>query len=125
MGGWNILLFSCSKNCKTFLFTFLPGGICITQCTNAYIAKKGDEKAKKKASTLACLLSTFVPLLGCIINRVQLRESLLIKDPVILDICFWCYCPCCAVTQEYIETIDQHDRGEIGFFVCHFTRRAC
>lgn len=118
MGGWNIGIFECSHNLSTFFFACcVPGGFCCIQMVNASFATREGGAWK-----FVCILDCCLPVIGCVINRVNLRKSLDIKDSIFLDCFFWLYCPCCAVTQEYIETMDKKNSQEKGISIWNAIR---
>ena len=110
MGAWNIGLFECSQNPSAFFIACcVPGGSCCIQMVNARISTR-DGSAWK----IVCILDCCLPVLGCAINRYYLRKALGIIDSVLFDCVFWLYCPSCAATQEYIETMDRMSNGNKG-----------
>ena len=114
MGGWNIEICDCIRNPTMFLFALcVPGGMCYMQSVAAWVAEE-----KKSACRNACLLSCFLCTIGSIINRSHLRKSLEIKDSILFDICYWCCVPCCAVTQEFMQTMDYKREGERNMSIC-------
>ena len=107
MGGWDIGLFDCGKNPIMFLWACCVP--CGSVCMQAIDAKLTDND--KNAALIAGLLICCCGNIGGIINRYRLREKLNIKDSVVFDVVFWCFLPCCAVTQEYI-TVVKDKKGE-------------
>ena len=59
------------------------------------------------ACLIAGLLDCCCGVIGAIFNRYKLRVALEIDDSIIMDILFWCCCPCCSVTQEYMQTMER------------------
>jgi Cys-rich protein (TIGR01571 family) len=108
MGGWNVEIFDCVKNPTMFMWACLvPCGICCMQMLDAQLA----EPEKKNAMLYAGLLVCFCGTIGGIINRYRLRMSLEISDSILFDILFWCCVPCCAVTQEYMQTMERKKKN--------------
>ena len=108
MGGWNVEICDCLKNPLMFLWAVcVPGGCC---CMQAIDAKLTEEN--KNAGLIACLLSCCCGCIGGIINRNKLRTALEIQDTIVLDILFWAFIPCCAVTQEFMQTMERKHKNQ-------------
>lgn len=108
MGGWDIKIFDCNKNIVMFVWACcVPcGGLCM-QVVDAKLSDS-DKNAALIAGILACCLGC----IGGILNRYRLRDKLDIKDNVVFDVLFQCFLPCCAVTQEYIQTMKDKKGNE-------------
>ena len=112
MGGWNVQIFDCVKSPVMFLWACcVPGGSCCMQALDAKLTE-----SDKNAWVIACLLDCCCGCIGGIVNRYRLRKALAIEDNVVLDILFWCFLGCCAVTQEYMETMDRK-KGDKGLMI--------
>lgn len=108
MGGWDTQIFDCSKNIVMFAWSLCVPCGCV--CMQAINAKLSD--SDKNAPIIAALLLCCLGDIGGILNRYRLRTQLNIEDSIVADIVFWCFIPCCAVTQEYIEVMKQKGGGE-------------
>ena len=73
------------------------------QMLDAKLGKSFAEKPCLKAFLLDC----FCGIIGCVYNRYALRTALEIHDTIVLDCAFWWCIPCCAVTQEYMQTLER------------------
>ena len=81
----------------------VPGGWC---CMQMIDAKLTDEE-NPNAGLIAYLIDCFCGVFGGIFNRYKLRLALEIEDSFAIDILFWCCVPCCAVTQEFMQTMER------------------
>lgn len=103
MGGWNVEICDCIKNPVMFLWACcIPGGACCMQMVDAKLTE-----SDKNAALIACLLDCCLGCIGGIINRHRLRKALEIHDIIALDILLWCCLPTCAVTQEFMQTMER------------------
>jgi Cys-rich protein (TIGR01571 family) len=102
MGGWDFKIFDCAQNIIMCLWgCFVPCGYVCMQALDAKLTDS-DKNAVVIAGALVCCLGC----LGGIINRYRLRQKLSITDEsVLLDVLFWWFLPCCAVTQEYMQVM--------------------
>ena len=125
MGVWTINLFDCCKNFKTFAISCCPGGICCVQCASAYVSSSGDINQRKKVRNLTYCIAMFFPVCGWIFNRIKLRNQLQINDSILIDIGYTICCPCCAVTQEFMEALDINYERKTDTFVCRTIKESC
>lgn len=104
MGSWSYGILTCYENPIMCLWAFLvPCGICCMQIVDAKVSDK-----EKSAPLVA---GVFICCLGCIggtLNRLRLRSKLNVEDNPLFDVLFSCFLPCCAVTQEWRETMLKH-----------------
>lgn len=108
MGGWDVKIFDCVKNPIMFLWACCVP--CGGACMQALDAKLTE--SDKNAWIIACLLDVCCGCIGMIFNRYRLRNALSIHDSIILDILFSWFLPCCAVTQEYMQTMDKKGHNQ-------------
>lgn len=101
MGGWDVQIFDCNKNIVMLVWSMCVPCGCL--CMQALNAKLTDDD--KNAPIIAALLICCLGEIGGILNRYRLRRQLSIEDSVVADIVFWCFIPCFAVTQEYIQVV--------------------
>ncbi|CAG9329039.1 unnamed protein product [Blepharisma stoltei] len=104
MGGWDFGVFQCEQNPVMCLWAWcVPGGICCMQVVDAKIS----DSENKNAAFVACLCSCFLGCIGATFNRYKLREMLTINDSVIMDLLWYWWVPCFAVTQEWMTTMNR------------------
>lgn len=102
MSTWDVKIFDCNKNVLMFLWScFVPCGI---MCMQTVDAKLSDPE--KNSALIAGLLSCCLGCIGGGINRHRLKKNLNIEgESQSVDVFLWCCLPCCAATQEYIQTL--------------------
>ena len=98
---------SCGKNIMMYLFiSYIPFG-CV--CVQSIVA---DRVLKESHSYLnACYLGLCLCSIGCAINRHRLLEKLN-EYPEWKDCFASFYCPCCAITQEYLLSL-RHEKIDL------------
>ena len=109
MGGWDFKILDCSQNLIMYLWACcVPCGMVCMQSLDAKLTNKD-----KNACLIAFLLDCCCGCIGGIINRHRLKVDLEITDEsIIMDILFWCFLPCCAATQEYMQVMKNKKGNE-------------
>ena len=73
------------------------------QALNAKVTNEGHEG--KNAALVAFLLNCCLCYFGAAYNRMKVREKYSIQGNYFVDCLLECFCPCCAVTQEWREVM--------------------
>ncbi|CAG9325324.1 unnamed protein product [Blepharisma stoltei] len=104
MGGWRYTIFQCFDNPGMCLWACcVPCGM---SCMQACDAKYSDPD-NKNALITAFLCSCCLGCIGSVYNRYKLRKKLHVEDSILYDILFWCCCPCCSATQEWMTVFSE------------------
>lgn len=103
MSTWEVKIFDCNKNIFMFVWScFVPCGMVCMQVVDAKLTDPENNNAALIAGLLGCCLGC----IGGVINRKRLKKYLNIEgENISTDVFIWYCCPCCAATQEYIQTL--------------------
>lgn len=101
MSEWKFSLFQCFDTPLACCWTAcVPCGIPCMQGTTAY-KSTGDGCS----CFVACIYSIIFCCIGTAYNRSKIRDYRIIRGSYMSDLCTVCYCPCCAMVQEWRETM--------------------
>lgn len=101
MSEWKNHLFSCIEAPLACCWSLcVPCGMSCMQGTTAYITTK-----QSSSCIIACLYSILCLCLGTAINRRNIRNYFIINGSFLSDLCLVYFCPCCAIVQEWRETM--------------------
>ena len=105
---WDKDLFDCFKNPIMCLWSWcIPCGSTCMQAVNAKVINEGHDSSKHcwTAFFCNCCLCYF----GAAYNRMKVREKYSIQGNYFIDCLLECFCPCCAVTQEWRQVMDKEN----------------
>jgi Cys-rich protein (TIGR01571 family) len=106
---WKTGLFQCKDSPVMFIWAWcVPCGFLCMQTLDAKLSAPED----KNAAIIACLCGWYLGCIGVGYNRHILRSKLNIKGNIFVDILLECFLCCCAVSQEWRETMEHKSKGK-------------